>query len=55
MLRGTQFGAIKRYFHYQELAICIGQLDERTLFDIGCSRGELYAEAWDRAGARARR
>jgi len=52
MLLGTLFGAIRRYFHYQELAIWIGQLDERTLFDIGCSRGELYAEAWDRAGVK---
>jgi uncharacterized protein YjiS (DUF1127 family) len=50
MLVGSLFEALRRYFRYQGLAICIGQLDERMLFDIGCSRGELYAEAWDRAG-----
>ena len=49
MLLGILLGALRRYFRYQELAIHIGQLDERTLSDIGCSRSELYAEAWDRA------
>jgi len=49
MLIGAFFGAVRRYFRYQELAIHIGLLDERTLSDIGCSRSELYAEAWERA------
>ncbi|MBV8917471.1 hypothetical protein [Bradyrhizobium sp.] len=53
MLLGILFGAIRRYFRYQELAKCIGQVDDRMLFDIGCSRSELYAEAWVRAEPRA--
>jgi uncharacterized protein YjiS (DUF1127 family) len=55
MLLGTLIGTVRRYFRYSELATHIGQLDERTLFDIGCSRSELYAEAWERADRRARR
>ena len=55
MLMGILFGALKRYVRYHELAICISQLDDRMLFDIGCSRGDLYAEAWQRAGVRTRR
>jgi uncharacterized protein YjiS (DUF1127 family) len=54
MLLGILFGTIRRYFRYQELANCICQLDERMLFDIGCSRSELYAEAWVRASKAAR-
>ncbi|HWX57317.1 DUF1127 domain-containing protein [Bradyrhizobium sp.] len=54
MLLGILFGAIRRYFRYHGLAICIGQLDDRMLTDIGCSRNELYAEAWVRASRAAR-
>ena len=49
MLLGILIGAVRRYFRYHELAIHIGQLDDRTLSDIGCTRSQLYAEAWDRA------
>ena len=54
MLLGILFGTLRRYFRYQELAMCIGELDDRMLFDIGCSRNELYAEAWVRASKAAR-
>jgi uncharacterized protein YjiS (DUF1127 family) len=53
MTIGILFGAFKRYVHYRRLATCIEKLDDRMLFDIGCSRSELYAEAWARAGRRA--
>ena len=46
---GILIGAVRRYLRYHELAIHIGQLDEHVLFDIGCTRSELYAEAWERA------
>jgi len=55
MIMGILFGAFRRYFRYSELATWIGQLDERTLSDIGCSRSDLYAEAWVRAGRSASR
>jgi uncharacterized protein YjiS (DUF1127 family) len=54
MLLGILFGAIRRCFRYQGLAMCIGQLDDRMLTDIGCSRSDLYAEAWIRAGRATR-
>jgi uncharacterized protein YjiS (DUF1127 family) len=43
------FDSLKRYLHYRTQLLCIEQLDERTLHDIGFSRDELYAEAWQRA------
>jgi uncharacterized protein YjiS (DUF1127 family) len=43
------FDSIKRYLHYRTQLLCIEGLDERTLRDIGFSRDELYAEAWQRA------
>ena len=52
---GILIGAVRRYLRYRELAIHIGQLDEHVLFDIGCTRSELYAEAWDRAEHGTRR
>ncbi len=55
MIARILFGALRRYLRYQELSIWIGQLDERTLSDIGCSRSELHAEAWVRAGRRTLR
>jgi len=55
MLLGILIGAVRRYFRYHELASHIGQLDDRTLSDIGCTRSQLYAEAWKRADRRTRR
>jgi uncharacterized protein YjiS (DUF1127 family) len=55
MLLGILIGAVRRCFRYHELAIHIGQLDECTLSDIGCTRSELYAEAWERADRSTRR
>ena len=55
MLLGILIGALRRYVRYHKLAIHIGQLDEHLLSDIGCTRGELYAEAWERADRRTRR
>jgi uncharacterized protein YjiS (DUF1127 family) len=50
MFTAVLFDAIKRYVHYRTQLLCIEELDERTLRDIGFSRTELYAEAWQRAG-----
>jgi uncharacterized protein YjiS (DUF1127 family) len=49
MFIGILFGTIRRYFRYHENLLCIAQLDEHILHDIGLSRSELCAEAWDRA------
>ncbi|UFZ05890.1 DUF1127 domain-containing protein [Bradyrhizobium ontarionense] len=44
------FDALKRYVHYRTQLAYLDQLDERTLYDIGFSRDQLHAEAWQRAG-----
>lgn len=44
------YDILKRYVHYRTELLCIAALDERTLRDIGCSRTELSAGAWRRAG-----
>lgn len=41
--------ALKRYIHYRTQLVCIDQLDDRTLRDIGFNRDELHAVAWHRA------
>ncbi|MGC2777708.1 MAG: DUF1127 domain-containing protein [Bradyrhizobium sp.] len=44
------FDFLKRYVHYRTQLAYVDQLDERTLRDIGFSRDQLHAEAWQRAG-----
>lgn len=51
MLIDILFDTFRRYLRYRENVSYISQLDERILYDIGLSRGELCAEAWDRAQA----
>ena len=46
------FEFARRYLRYQAEALRIARLDERLLADIGVSRGQLCAEAWDRTAAR---
>jgi uncharacterized protein YjiS (DUF1127 family) len=38
--------AIRRYARYRSQLASINQLDERTLRDIGVSRGQLVTTAW---------
>ena len=52
MLIGILFETVRRYIRYHEDVLCIAQLDERLLLDIGLSRGELCADAWNRSAAR---
>jgi uncharacterized protein YjiS (DUF1127 family) len=51
MLIGILFDTVRRYLRYRENVSCIAELDEHILRDIGVDRGELIAEAWDRAQA----
>ena len=48
MLIAGLFGAIQRYLRYRSLLLSIENLDEHILNDIGLSRGELSAAAWDK-------
>jgi uncharacterized protein YjiS (DUF1127 family) len=48
MLIAGLFGAIQRYLRYRSVLLNIENLDDRILNDIGLSRGELSAAAWDR-------
>jgi len=43
---------IRRYGRYRSQLTSISQLDERTLRDIGISRGELVTAAWRHSGYR---
>ncbi|CCD92974.1 conserved hypothetical protein [Bradyrhizobium sp. ORS 375] len=43
------FDVLKRYVHYRTQLAYVDQLDERTLRDIGFTRDQLHAEAWERA------
>jgi uncharacterized protein YjiS (DUF1127 family) len=52
MLIGILFDTVRRYMRYHENVLCISQLDEHILRDIGLDRGALCAEAWARAVAR---
>lgn len=47
------FETTKRYLRYREQLSCIAQLDEHILHDIGLSRSELNAAAWNRAAGLA--
>jgi uncharacterized protein YjiS (DUF1127 family) len=51
MLIGILLDTVRRYVRYRENVLCISQLDERILRDIGVSRSALCAEAWARAAA----
>jgi uncharacterized protein YjiS (DUF1127 family) len=51
MLIGILFDTVRRYLRYHGNAVCIANLDEHLLTDIGLSRDELCAEAWERAAA----
>jgi len=48
MLIGILFDSVRRYLRYHENVLCISQLDERILRDIGLDRSALCAEAWAR-------
>jgi uncharacterized protein YjiS (DUF1127 family) len=48
MLIAGLFGAIQRYLRYRSLLLSIENLDDHILNDIGLSRGELSAAAWDK-------
>jgi uncharacterized protein YjiS (DUF1127 family) len=46
MLIASSIALIRRYARYRSQLTSISQLDERTLRDIGISRGELATAAW---------
>jgi uncharacterized protein YjiS (DUF1127 family) len=46
MLIASSIALIRRYARYRSELASISQLDERTLRDIGISRGELATCAW---------
>jgi uncharacterized protein YjiS (DUF1127 family) len=48
MLIAALFGAIQRHLRYRSLLLNFENLDDRLLSDIGLSRSELSAAAWDR-------
>ena len=52
MLIPSLIALFRRYTRYRSELASISQLDERTLRDIGISRGELATAAWRYAGRR---
>ena len=46
MLIASSIALVRRYARYRSQLTSISQLDERTLRDIGISRGELATAAW---------
>jgi uncharacterized protein YjiS (DUF1127 family) len=52
MLISSLIALIRRYARYRSQLASIGELDERTLRDIGISRGELATSAWRDSGRR---
>jgi len=52
MLIPSLIALIRRYVRYRSQLTRISQLDERTLRDIGVSRGELATVAWRYSGRR---
>ena len=52
MLIASSIALIRRYAHYRSQLASIRQLDERTLRDIGVSRGELATAAWSYSARR---
>jgi uncharacterized protein YjiS (DUF1127 family) len=53
MLIAAIYDSLKRSAHDRTELLCTAALDERTLRDIGCSRAELSAGTWRRAGLAA--
>jgi uncharacterized protein YjiS (DUF1127 family) len=49
MLTAFLFDTIGRYLRYRSELASVYELDDRTLRDIGVSRGELKTAAWDLA------
>ena len=52
MLLTSAIAMIRRYVRYRSQLDSIRQLDERTLRDIGISRGELATAAWSYSARR---
>jgi uncharacterized protein YjiS (DUF1127 family) len=50
MLIASSIALVRRYARYRSQLTSISQLDERTLRDIGISRGELTTAAWRYSG-----
>jgi len=46
MFIASLIDTVRRYTRYRSQLDSINQLDERTLRDIGISRGELVTAAW---------
>ena len=46
MLIAFLYETIGRYFRYRSQLASINDLDDRTLRDIGLTRGELKTTAW---------
>jgi uncharacterized protein YjiS (DUF1127 family) len=46
MLLASLIALFRRYARYRSQLSSIDELDERTLRDIGLSRGELLTAAW---------
>jgi uncharacterized protein YjiS (DUF1127 family) len=53
MLLTSTIAMIRRYVRYRSQLDSIRQLDERTLRDIGISRGELATAAWRNSARRS--
>jgi uncharacterized protein YjiS (DUF1127 family) len=53
MLVAFLFDTVGRYLRYRFQLASIGELDDRTLRDIGLTRSELRAAAWNTAARRA--
>lgn len=49
MLIAFLYDTLGRYLRYRTQLATIGELDDRILRDIGISRGDLKAVAWDSA------
>ena len=47
MLIASSIALVRRYARYRSELTSISQLDERTLRDIGISRGDIPRVAWD--------
>jgi uncharacterized protein YjiS (DUF1127 family) len=52
MLIASTIALIRRHLRYRSDLASISQLDERTLRDIGISRGELATAAWRNTASR---
>jgi uncharacterized protein YjiS (DUF1127 family) len=46
MFTASPIALIRRYARYRSQLASINQLDERSLRDMGISRGELTTSAW---------